>query len=508
MLAFRLARSGLAARDARGLAEAAACPASDFARDAALLALAARTEDLTRERYRRRDRRRRPRRRAHRPRRDPRARARRPRALRPRADRPRRRRARRPARPAGAAAWPAEKGFAPTDALDEVAAATRDALAKGRALDKNALHEELRERVSADLMPWCRGCESHHVAPMLWRYATVRGGRAARRRAPLRPAAGPAGRRPRARPSGASCASTGRHAGRLRRVGRARQAPRAAPVGRGGGRARRGDGRRAHGVAAARRRGRARVAARGRRASACSRPATRTCRSPTGRCSRPTTELRKRLFRPVASPGAVLRDGRLAGLWRAKAKGRRRPRSPSRSSAASRAGTSRRRPSAWRRAARGDRGRGRARLELQLEASSELRQVVSDHRSGRYTASPALNWPPPGGIPERSKGTGCKPVGSAFAGSNPAPTISTAFRAATTRSRSRSVAGGSAPSSGTAIHNRPACRARPASPSLRRLCRSSTWDMSTSGSRSLTERPSGSFARASGRRAVAAAAAR
>ena len=27
-----------------------------------------------------------------------------------------------------------------------------------------------------------------------------------------------------------------------------------------------------------------------------------------------------------------------------------------------------------------------------------------------------------GGIPERSKGTGCKPVGSAFAGSNPAPT--------------------------------------------------------------------------------------
>lgn len=28
---------------------------------------------------------------------------------------------------------------------------------------------------------------------------------------------------------------------------------------------------------------------------------------------------------------------------------------------------------------------------------------------------------PPGGVPERSKGTGCKLVGSAFAGSNPAP---------------------------------------------------------------------------------------
>jgi hypothetical protein len=36
----------------------------------------------------------------------------------------------------------------------------------------------------------------------------------------------------------------------------------------------------------------------------------------------PDPELRKRLFRPVASPGAVLRDGRVAGLWRVKAKGR------------------------------------------------------------------------------------------------------------------------------------------------------------------------------------------
>ena len=56
-------------------------------------------------------------------------------------------------------------------------------------------------------------------------------------------------------------------------------------------------------------------------------------------------ELRKRLFRPVASPGAVLKDGRLTGLWRVKA--RERPRkSPSRPSVASRAGISRRRLSA------------------------------------------------------------------------------------------------------------------------------------------------------------------
>src|SRR6185295_13638025 len=51
ILAFRLGRSGLAARDARNPAEAAACPASDFARDAALLALAARADGVTREDY-------------------------------------------------------------------------------------------------------------------------------------------------------------------------------------------------------------------------------------------------------------------------------------------------------------------------------------------------------------------------------------------------------------------------------------------------------------------------
>ncbi len=39
ILAFRLARSGLAVRGARNLADAVACPASDYARDAALLLL-------------------------------------------------------------------------------------------------------------------------------------------------------------------------------------------------------------------------------------------------------------------------------------------------------------------------------------------------------------------------------------------------------------------------------------------------------------------------------------
>jgi Winged helix DNA-binding domain len=37
----------------------------------------------------------------------------------------------------------------------------------------------------------------------------------------------------------------------------------------------------------------------------------------------PDAELRKRTFRAVASPGVVLQDGQFAGLWRARARGKR-----------------------------------------------------------------------------------------------------------------------------------------------------------------------------------------
>lgn len=37
----------------------------------------------------------------------------------------------------------------------------------------------------------------------------------------------------------------------------------------------------------------------------------------------PDPAVRKRLFRPVAGPGAVLQDGILSGLWRVRARGRR-----------------------------------------------------------------------------------------------------------------------------------------------------------------------------------------
>lgn len=321
VLAFRLARSGLAVREPRTLAEAAACPASDFARDAALLALAARTEHISRAAYEAAV--------------DtgevvlahvirgaihavaPGDHALFGRALLARGD-----------GELGMQLGPqvqrlaAEKGFAPSDALDEVASATADALAGGRALDKNGLHAELRARVSADLMPWCQGCGSHHVAPMLWRFATVKAGvrlDAARRYVQGRPGRAPAAREAVRRflrvygPAGASdlagwAGLATPHARRLWdevagelaevKVGRTRAwllredlgALESPP------------------------------AAGGIRLLPPGDPYLQKVNRP---LLAPGAELHKRLFRPVAGPGAVLRDGRIVGLWRARAKGRR-----------------------------------------------------------------------------------------------------------------------------------------------------------------------------------------
>jgi hypothetical protein len=321
VLAFRLARSGLAVRDAPGLAEAAACPASDFAHDAALLALAARAEGVSREAY------------------DaavdagdlvvahivrgaihalaPGDLALYGRALIARDD--------------GELAaqlgrqvtrLAAEKGFAPTAALEEVATTTAGALADGRALDKNELHEELRARVRADLMPWCRGCRSHHVAPMLWRYATVKAGvrlDADRRYTLARPGrtppAGEAVRRflgyygPAAAGDFAEWAGVAKpHAQRLWDEVAGDLAE--VRIGKSNGKAwmLRDDTGALESP----------PAAEGIRLLP---PGDPYLQKPNRPLLAPDEELRKRLFPPVASPGAVLKDGRLAGLWRARAKG-------------------------------------------------------------------------------------------------------------------------------------------------------------------------------------------
>jgi Winged helix DNA-binding domain len=321
VLAFRLARSGLADRGARGPAEAAACPASDFARDAALLALAARADDLSREAYSRAV--------------DagdlvvahvvrgaihalaPGDLALYGRALIARDD-----------GELGAQLGrqvqrlAAEKGFAPSEALEEVATATQDALANGRALDRNELHEELRQRVSADLMPWCRGCGSYHVAPMLWRYATVKAGvrlDSGRRYTMAEP-----GRMP----------TAGEAVRRfLRFYGPAKPGDFAEWAGLAKPHARRLWDE-AAGELAEVRVGKSTAwlvsedigalesppAAEGIRLLP---PGDPYLQKPNRPLLTPDPGLRKRLFRPVASPGAVLRDGRLTGLWRVKTKERK-----------------------------------------------------------------------------------------------------------------------------------------------------------------------------------------
>src|SRR4051794_36339284 len=321
VLAFRLAGSGLTARRAGGLAEAAACPASDFARDAALLALAARADGVSRAAY------------------DeavdagdlvvahvvrgaihalaPADLALYGRALIARDDAELATQLGRQVKRLAA-----EHGFSPSDALEEVATATADALADGRALDRTALHAELRARVRADLMPWCRGCASHHVAPMLWRYATIEAGvwLDSRRRYTLgrpgqtRPAHeavrrflrfyGPAGRGEFAEWAGVATP----HARRLWDETAAELAE--VRVGRAPAWIAREDMGALESP----------PEARGIRLLP---PGDPYLQKPNRALLAPHAELRKQLFRSVGSPGAVLCGGRLSGLWRARAKGRR-----------------------------------------------------------------------------------------------------------------------------------------------------------------------------------------
>ena len=171
-------------------------------------------------------------------------------------------------------------------------------------------------------MPWCKGCKSHHVAPMLWRFATVRAGvrlDSERRYTKGRPGRTPAASEAVTRFLGvygpatpgdfAEWAGLAKpHAQRLWddaaadlaevRVGKrtawllsedldALESP---------------------------------PAAKGIRLIP---PGDPYLQKPNRPLLAPDAELRKRLFRPVASPGAVLRDGRLTGLWRVKAKGKK-----------------------------------------------------------------------------------------------------------------------------------------------------------------------------------------
>lgn len=316
VLAFRLARHGLDRRRRISLAEAAACPASDFQRDSALMALAARAQSVSRKGFAE--------------------------AVdsgevvlglnlraalhacspdeaslfgraaisddddelgRQLGD--------------GAMKGLKKAGIAPTAALAEVADATREALKGGAAYDRTGLHEELRSRVRDELLPWCKGCKSNHVSPMLWRYAGVVVGMRLNSERLYR--SGKPGRKRKSADLARAYLGFYGPASVKGFAEWARLAPRQAKrvwseiddelelVDWEGGKGW--------------------VLSADVRALSSPRSASGTrlipARDPYLQQDRetlvPDAAVRKKLFRPVASPGAVLRDGALAATWKAKA---------------------------------------------------------------------------------------------------------------------------------------------------------------------------------------------
>jgi len=171
-------------------------------------------------------------------------------------------------------------------------------------------------------MPWCKGCKSHHVAPMLWRYGGVKA--RARLDSERRYVLGRPGRAP---------AATEAVRRFLHFYGPTTSGDFAEWAGLAKPHAQRlwADVEDALDE----------VSVRKRRAWALSEdvavlaspppaagirlipPGDPYLQKPNRSLLAPEDELRKRLFRPLASPGAVLKDGRLVGLWRVKARGRK-----------------------------------------------------------------------------------------------------------------------------------------------------------------------------------------
>ncbi|MDP1848811.1 MAG: crosslink repair DNA glycosylase YcaQ family protein [Solirubrobacteraceae bacterium] len=71
-------------------------------------------------------------------------------------------------------AWKSLDDITAMEALDRVSAAVADSLRDGP-LARDDFHQALRERLPQDLLWWCKGCDSHHVHPSLWRATGIRG---------------------------------------------------------------------------------------------------------------------------------------------------------------------------------------------------------------------------------------------------------------------------------------------------------------------------------------------
>ena len=234
-------------------------------------------------------------------------------------------------------AWLDTAGFSATEALDRLAAVASEAL-DGRRLGRDQLSGEMARRLPAGLAPWCPGCRAHHPDETLFRLVGVRG---------VYCFAGSDARADRAAAiarldqwlGGPPLESRGREAARaellrryLRCYGPSRPVDFAGWAGLGAADARssfedlsagltevEADGRPGWLLADDLRALADPPAASGARLLPANDPylllRDRETLVSDG-------ELRGRLWRPQAGPGAVLVDGRFAGLWRSRRRGR------------------------------------------------------------------------------------------------------------------------------------------------------------------------------------------
>lgn len=217
----------------------------------------------------------------------------------------------------------AEAGFTPRGALELVAEAARDALSDGP-LGRDDFHQALRERLPDGLLPWCRGCQSHHVRPGLWRalgpFGVTEMSAKAEWRLTGRPGTDPreAGKELVRRFLRCYGPATHTHLAQWAQTAPAHTkalfaavADELEPV--------RLSGQRRWVLAADLDRLESPPPARGVRLLGGYDPWV----SQPDRLLAPDADVRKRLFPPVGRPGVVLADGRLAGLWRARKQGER-----------------------------------------------------------------------------------------------------------------------------------------------------------------------------------------
>jgi hypothetical protein len=211
------------------------------------------------------------------------------------------------------------------EALDRMSEAVADSLASGP-LERDAFHQALRERLPDELLWWCRGCGSHHAHPSLWRATGVRGVLAIVGREGRTTIFGLPPQAPPVQDPGAELARRF-----LRAYGPARPPLLAAWAGIAP----------THAKALWERTGElTAVDVDGRRAWALAADAAALADPPPAAGVRllpnldpfhaardrellvPDEALRKRLWKVLGGPGAVLVDGALAGFWRPARKGR------------------------------------------------------------------------------------------------------------------------------------------------------------------------------------------